>query len=148
NLLGLLPYGATPTGNISVTASLAGVAFLMIQGAGIREHGLVGFFKNLVPHGVPKWLLPVMLPVEFLGMLTKPFALCVRLLANMTGGHVAILSLIGLVFILKGVWVGAVLSVPFSLFIECIEILVAFLQAYIFTMLTALFIGMSAHPQH
>jgi F-type H+-transporting ATPase subunit a len=148
NLLGLLPYGATPTGNISVTAGLAGVAFLMIQGAGIREHGLVGHFKNLVPHGIPMALLPIMVLVEFIGMFVKPFALCVRLFANMTGGHVVILSLISLVFILKRAWVGAVLSVPFSLFIESIEILVAFLQAYIFTMLTSLFIGMSAHPQH
>src|SRR6266581_3797761 len=92
NLLGLVPYGATPTGNIGVTAGLAGVAFLVIQAAGIREHGLVGHFKNLVPHGIPWPLVPIMVIVEFIGMLTKPFALCVRLFANMTGGHVVILS--------------------------------------------------------
>jgi F-type H+-transporting ATPase subunit a len=148
NLLGLIPYMATPTGNIGVTAGLAGMAFLMIQVAGMREHGVVGHWKNLVPHGMPVWLLPIMIPVEILGMFTKPFALCVRLFANMTAGHVAILSLISLVFILKAAWVGAVLSVPFSLFISGIELLVAFLQAYIFTMLTSLFIGMSVHPQH
>jgi len=148
NLLGLVPYGATPTGNIGVTAGLAGVAFLMIQAAGIREHGLVGHFKNLVPHGIPWPLVPIMVIVEFVGMLTKPFALCVRLFANMTGGHVVILSLIMLIFILKTAWVGVVLTVPFALFISGIEILVAFLQAYIFTMLTSLFIGMSVHPQH
>lgn len=148
NLLGLVPYAATATGNISVTAGLAGVAFLMVQAAGIREHGFAGHFKNLVPHGIPQWILPIMLPVEILGMLTKPFALCVRLFANMTGGHIVITALIALVFILKRAWVGAVLSVPFSLFIDGIEMLVAFLQAYIFTMLTSLFIGMSVHPQH
>ncbi|MFQ5878284.1 MAG: F0F1 ATP synthase subunit A [Acidobacteriota bacterium] len=148
NLLGLIPYGATATGNIGVTAGLAGVAFLVIQAAGVREYGLVGHFKNLVPHGMPVWLLPIMIPVEFLGMFAKPFALCVRLFANMTGGHVVILSLISLVFILERAWVGAALSVPFALFISGIELLVAFLQAYIFTMLTALFIGMSVHPQH
>ncbi|HEU4400759.1 MAG TPA: F0F1 ATP synthase subunit A [Candidatus Polarisedimenticolia bacterium] len=148
NLLGLIPYGATATGNIGVTAGLAGMAFLMIQAAGIREHGFGGHFKNLVPHGMPIWLLPIMIPVEFLGMFTKPFALCVRLFANMTAGHVVILSLISLVFILQKAWVGVVLSVPFSLFINGIELLVAFLQAYIFTMLTSLFIGMSVHPQH
>jgi F-type H+-transporting ATPase subunit a len=148
NLLGLIPYAATATGNIGVTAGLAGMAFMMIQWAGIREFGLAGHFKNLVPHGMPAWLLPIMIPVEFLGMFTKPFALCVRLFANMTAGHVVILALISLVFILKHAWVGAVLSVPFSLFINGIEILVAFLQAYIFTMLTSLFIGMSVHPQH
>jgi F-type H+-transporting ATPase subunit a len=148
NLLGLVPYGATPTGNIGVTAGLAGLAFLMIQLGGVRQNGLVGHFRNMVPHGMPVWLLPIMIPVEFVGLFTKPFALCVRLFANMTAGHVAILSLFSLVFILKKVWVGAVLSVPFALFISGIEILVAFLQAYIFTMLTSLFIGMSVHPQH
>ncbi len=148
NLLGLIPYGATATGNIGVTAGLAGMAFVMIQLAGIREYGVAGHFKNLVPHGMPVWLLPIMIPVELLGMFTKPFALCVRLFANMTAGHVIILSLISLVFILKRAWVGLVLSVPFALFINGIELLVAFLQAYIFTMLTSLFIGMAAHPQH
>ena len=148
NLLGLIPYMATATGNIGVTAGLAGMAFIMIQVAGMREYGVVGHFRNLVPHGLPAWLLPIMIPVEILGMFTKPFALCVRLFANMTAGHVVILSLISLVFILQRAWVGAVLTVPFALFINGIEILVAFLQAYIFTMLTSLFIGMSVHPQH
>jgi len=148
NGLGLLPYGATATSNISVTAGLAGMAFLMIQWSGVREYGLYGHFRNLVPHGMPIWLLPIMIPVEIVGMFTKPFALCIRLFANMTAGHVAILSLFSLVFILKMVWVGAVLSVPLALFISGIEILVVFLQAYIFTMLTSLFIGMSVHPQH
>ena len=148
NLLGLIPYMATATGNIGVTAGLAGMAFIMIQVAGMREYGVVGHFRNLVPHGLPAWLLPIMIPVEILGMFTKPFALCVRLFANMTAGHVVILSLISLVYILKTAWVGVFLSVPFALFINGIEILVAFLQAYIFTMLTSLFIGMSVHPQH
>jgi F-type H+-transporting ATPase subunit a len=148
NLIGLVPWGATATANIGVTAALAGMAFVMIQVSGIREYGVIGHFKNLIPHGLPAWLLPIMIPVEILGMFTKPFALCVRLFANMTAGHVVILSLISMVFILKAAWVGAVLSVPFSLFISGIELLVAFLQAYIFTMLTSLFIGMSVHPQH
>ena len=146
NLLGVLPYMATATGNISVTAGLAGISFFMIQLAGIREYGLVKHFRNLVPHGMPLWLLPIMIPVEILGMFTKPFALCVRLFANMTAGHVVILSLFSLVFILKSALVGVVLSVPFALFINGIELLVIFLQAYIFTMLTSLFIGMSVHP--
>ncbi len=148
NLLGLFPYMATATGNIAVTATLAGMAFIMIQVAGMREHGVVGHFRNLVPHGLPAWLMPIMIPVEILGMFTKPFALCVRLWANMTAGHVVIMALISLVFILKQAWVGAVLTVPFALFINGIELLVAFLQAYIFTMLTSLFIGMTVHPQH
>ncbi len=148
NLLGMFPYAATATGNIGVTAGLATMAFIMVQMAGIREHGFAGHFKNLVPHGVPVWLLPIMIPVEFLGLITKPFALCVRLFANMIAGHVVILALISLVFILKQAWVGFVLSVPFALFISSIELLVIFLQAYIFTMLASLFIGMSVHPSH
>lgn len=147
NFIGLIPGMSTPTSNISVTAALALIAFLMIQFAGIREQGVVQHFKNLIPPGLPKWLLPIMIPVEFLGMFTKPFALCVRLFANMTAGHVAILSLIFLIFILKTIF-AAVLSVPFALFVYVLEILVAFIQAFIFTMLAALFIGMSAHPAH
>lgn len=148
NLLGLVPLAATATGNIGVTAGLAGMAFLMIQAAGVREYGLVGHIKNLVPPGMPVWLLPIMIPVEFLGMLTKPFALCVRLFANMMAGHVVIASLLSLIFILRSVWIGVFLSLPFALFISGLELLVAFIQAYVFTMLTSLFIGMSVHPQH
>jgi F-type H+-transporting ATPase subunit a len=147
NLLGLVPWGATATGNIGVTASLAGIAFVMIQWGGIREHGVLAHCKNLVPPGLPALLLPVMIPVEILGMFAKPFALCIRLFANMVGGHVIILSLFCLIFIMKTAWVATV-SVPFALFIYLLEIFVAFLQAYIFTMLTSLFIGMTAHPQH
>lgn len=148
NYLGLVPYAATATSNISVTAGLALLALLMTQWAGIRQYGIAGHAKNLIPPGLPAWLLPIMIPVELLGVLTKPFALCVRLFANMTAGHVIILSLFSSIFILKSVLFGVFISVPFALFINGIELLVAFLQAYIFTMLTALFIGMSAHPAH
>jgi len=145
NLLGLVPYGSTATGNISVTAGLAIMAFAMIQTAGVREYGLVKHLRHLVPQGVPLWLAPIMILVEIFGMLAKPFALCIRLFANMTGGHVVILSLIGLIFIMKSLFVAPV-SVGFALFINLLELLVAFIQAYIFTMLTSLFIGMSVHP--
>jgi F-type H+-transporting ATPase subunit a len=145
NLLGMVPFGATATGNISVTAGLAIMAFLMVQFSGVRQYGLVSHFKNLVPHGVPAWLIPIMIPVEIIGMLAKPFALCIRLFANMMGGHVVILSLLGLIFII-GSWFVIPISVGFALFINLLELLVAFIQAYIFTMLTSLFIGMSVHP--
>ncbi len=147
NLLGLVPGFTTATSTIGVTAGLAGIAFVMIQVAGIREYGIVGHLKNLLPPGMPAWLLPIMLPVEIMGVFTKPFALCIRLFANMTAGHVVILSLISLIFILKTALMAAV-SVPFALFINLLEILVAFIQAYIFTMLTSLFIGMAVHPAH
>lgn len=147
NLLGLVPGMGTPTSAISVTSALALVSFGVTQFAGMREYGVGGHFKNLLPHGLPAWILPIMIPVEILGMFTKPFALAIRLFANMTAGHVVILSLISIIFIMKNVaWAG--MSVPFALFIYVLEILVAFLQAYIFTMLTSLFIGMSVHPAH
>ena len=154
NLLGLVPGMATATGNVSVTAALALVAFLMIQQGGIREHGIIGHFKNFAPPGIPVWLVPLMVFVEFLGMLIKPFALCIRLFANMMAGHVVILSFISLIFILNDFWglMGGLVTAPFAvllaLFVHLLEIFIACLQAYIFTMLTATFIGMSIHPAH
>jgi F-type H+-transporting ATPase subunit a len=148
NYLGMLPYMSSAASNINVTGALALAAFVMIQAAGIREHGVVHHFKNMIPSGVPAWLLPIMIPVEIMSMIVKPVALCLRLFANMTAGHLIIVAFITMVFILKSILVGVFLSVPFALFINLIELLVAFLQAYIFTMLTSLFIGMSAHPAH
>ena len=147
NLLGLIPFAATATGNVSVTAALATMSLIMIQVGGIREHGLKHHIQNFIPHGLPVWLLPIMIPVEIMGQFTKPFALCIRLFANMTAGHIVILSFLSMIFILKSLFVSPV-SVFFALFISLLELFVAFLQAYIFTMLTSLFIGMSIHPQH
>lgn len=147
NLLGLIPFCATATGNVSVTAALAVMSLIMIQVGGIKEHGVKHHFQNLIPHGIPTWLLPIMLPVEIMGQFTKPFALCIRLFANMTAGHIVILSFISMIFILKSIFIAPI-SVFFALFISLLELFVAFLQAYIFTMLTSLFIGMSIHPQH
>ena len=147
NLLGLVPLGSTATGNINVTAGLAILSFLMIQLEGIREHGFFKHWKNLVPHGLPVFVLPVMIVVEVLGMFVKPFALCMRLFANMTAGHVAILAFLGMIFIFQSAW-ASFAAVPLAIGIMLLEIFVAFLQAYIFTMLTSLFIGFSLHPSH
>jgi F-type H+-transporting ATPase subunit a len=144
-MVGLLPFTSTAVGNISVTATLASLTFLVTQYAGVREQGFFGYFGHLVPAGVPLWLYPVMIPVELLGLFTKPFALCVRLFANMIAGHIVIYFLIGLIFILGSVLVAPV-SVAFAVGIYLLEIFVALVQAYIFTMLSALFIGMAAHP--
>lgn len=146
NLLGLVPGMATATGNISVTAGLALIAFVMIQVGGIREYGLIRHIKNLVPSGLPIALIPLMFFLEFLSAFIRPFALCIRLFANMMAGHVVILAFVSLIFILG--WIAAPVSVFFALFVHFLELLVAFLQAYIFTILTATFIGMSVHPAH
>ena len=147
NLLGLVPYSATATGNISVTAALALFSFLVMLGAGIANNGLFGYFKSLIPSGVPPWLLVILVPVELISLFVKPFALCVRLFANMVGGHVAILVFLGLIVILQSEWV-ALASVPFSAAIYLLEIFVSFVQAFVFTLLSTVFIGMAAHPDH
>jgi F-type H+-transporting ATPase subunit a len=146
NLLGLIPYGATATGNIAVTATLAVCTFILTQTVAIQSQGIVGFLKHLTA-GVHPLLWPIMIPVEIVGLFTKPFALAVRLFANMTAGHVVILSLIGLIFVLKTFFVAPI-SVAFALFIYVLELFVGFLQAYIFTLLSALFIGMGLHHAH
>ena len=142
-----MPYSATITSNIAVTAALAGLSFIMTQLGGIRNYGFFGYFKAMVPHGMPTVILPLIIVVEILGLFTKPFALCIRLFANMIAGHVVILSLIGLIFIMGSIFVAPV-SIVFALFIYLLELLVALIQAYIFTMLSSLFIGMAAHQEH
>lgn len=147
NFLGLIPFSATFTSNISVTATMAIFTFLVIQVGGIKSNGLFGYFKGLIPHGVPVFLLPIMAVVELLGLLAKPFALAIRLFANMTAGHIVIYALISLIFVMQSVgWAG--LAIPMALFIYGLEVLVALLQAYIFTMLSSLFIGMAVHQDH
>jgi F-type H+-transporting ATPase subunit a len=140
NLIGLVPFGATATGNVMVTAGLAVIAFFMIQVSAIKAQGFSHYLAHLTG-GVHWTLWPIMIPIEILGLFTKPFALCIRLFANMTGGHIVILSLIGLIFIFRTIWMAPV-SVLFSLGIYLLELFVSFLQAYVFTMLTSLFMGL------
>jgi F-type H+-transporting ATPase subunit a len=145
NLMGLIPFfpfGANVTGNIAVTMVLAVFTFLITTFSGNR-----GYWQHIFnTPGVPVWLAPLMIPVEVIGMFTKPFALMVRLFANITAGHIIVLSLLSMIFIFKSVFMS-VPSLVMVLFMDCIEILVAFLQAYIFTLLSALFIGL-AMPEH
>ena len=139
NLTGLVPYGSTATSNLMVTAGLATVAFIMIQYSAIRAQGMKHYLAHLT--GGVHWILwPIMIPIEILGLFTKPFALCMRLFANMTGGHIVILSLIGLIFVFQS-FIMAPVPVLFIVGIYLLELFVAFLQAYIFTMLTSLFMG-------
>ena len=147
NILGLLPWGATATGNIAVTAALALMAFITIEVAGMRTLGLKGYLNTIfyLPPGLPGPLQPIMLvimtPVEIIGKLSKPFALAVRLFANMTAGHVLVLALIGLTFLFQSYLVGAAASV-LATGIMLLELFVAFLQAFVFTLLTSVFIGL------
>jgi F-type H+-transporting ATPase subunit a len=150
NLLGLLPWGASATGNISVTAALAVMSFVVIEISGMRALGARGYFSTIVyiPHGLPRWMVPfmavIMTPVEILGKLAKPFALAIRLFANMTAGHVVLLAIIGLIF-LFGSYAIAVGPVLMAVALIFLELFVAFLQAYIFALLTSVFIGLIRH---
>src|SRR2546425_598670 len=140
-IAGKFPGISTATGNLGVTVVLALFTFVVTQIAGMRAQGVLGYWAHLVPAGVPKWLFPIMVPVEVLGLFTKPFALTVRLFANMVAGHIVIFFLIALTVIIAP-WVAPV-SVAFALGIYLLEIFVALVQAYIFTMLSAVFIGMT-----
>lgn len=144
NMLGLVPYGATATGSISVTFILAIATFLVTQLAGMRAQGAVGYWTHLVPSGVPAWLYPVLFVIEFVGLFTKPFALMVRLFANMVAGHVVLFFLIGLIFLFQTLAVAPV-AIGLSFAIFFLEVFVAAVQAYIFTLLSAVFIGLASH---
>jgi len=152
NLLGLLPWGATATSNISVTAALAVMAFIVIEVTGMRTLGFKGYMKTIfyLPPGLPGGvggallkvlLLVVMTPIELIGKLAKPFALAVRLFANMTSGHVLVLALLGLTFLFQSYLVGVGASL-LATGVMMLEVFVAFLQAFVFTLLTAVFIGL------
>lgn len=147
NLMGLIPFpppfGANVTGNIAVTMTLALFTFFIIQFNGSKT-----YWKHLyATPGVPFWLVPIMFPVEIIGMLAKPFALMVRLFANITAGHIIVMSLISIIFIFRSVAIAPV-SVIFVIFMDCLELLVAFLQAYVFTLLSALFISLAVKEEH
>jgi len=146
--------GVTATGNFNVTAALATITFFSIIIAGSRAHGFVKHWKNMVPHGLPLPVTLFLIPIEIMGMLVRPFALTMRLAANMTGGHIAILAILSFVFIFNqqfgaaaGMGVG-VFSLALAALISALEIIVVLVQAYVFTLLSAVFIGMAIHAHH
>ncbi len=145
NVLGLIPYGATATGNIAVTGTLALISFVVVEIAGMRTLG-AGYIKTIVywPHDMPflmkAGLTLILTPVEIIGKFTKPFALAIRLFANMTAGHVIVLAFIGMIFTF-GSWFVAPLPFIMAVAIMLLEVLVSFIQAFIFTLLTSVFIG-------
>jgi F-type H+-transporting ATPase subunit a len=153
NLLGLVPGAATATASVFVTAGLALFTLLMMVFGGMIAQGPVQYWKTLVPH-VPIAIWPIMFVVELVGIFVKPFALMIRLFANMTGGHMVVLSFMGLLFLMANLagpaasYATSPLLVGFAVFIMIIESFVALLQAYVFTMLSVMFIQASIHPEH
>ena len=144
NLLGLMPWGVTSTGNVNVTAGLALCTLGLMIGMGVKENGVGGFLSQFAPPGVPMWLMPILIPIEIVSFFVRPFALTIRLFANMLAGHAVYFVLLGL--ILSLVFVLPALAVAVGVFM--LEIIVALIQAYIFIMLTAVFTGMTMHPAH
>jgi F-type H+-transporting ATPase subunit a len=149
----VLHGGTTATGNFNVTAALATISFFAIIVAGSKAHGFVKHWTNLMPNQ-PLYIAIPLIPIEIMGMLVRPFALTMRLAANMTGGHIAILAILSFVFIFAkmsaglGVAIGLGLSLPLAVGISALEIIVVLVQAYVFTLLTAVFIGMAIHAHH
>ena len=174
NLLGLIPFfefikiggggGSTATGNFGVTLGLATITFFAIIVAGIKKHGFIGHWKNMIPSNVPAPVLIILIPIEIIGMFVKPFALIMRLGANMTAGHIGMVAIFALPIILSGgvdVAMGKTASLSYSIgffagliavllntAIYCLEIIVCLVQAYVFTLLSCVFIGMAIHADH
>ena len=152
NLLGLVPYGSTATGNISVTATLAIVTFIVIELAGIKAQGkayinTIVFWPHDMSLGMKLFISPILTPIELIGKLTKPFALAIRLFANMVSGHVVLLALISLIFTF-GSWFLVPAPILIAIAISLLELFVAFLQAFIFTLLSSVFIGLIREGAH
>jgi len=152
----VLHGGTTATANFNVTAGLATITFGAIIVAGSRAHGFITHWKNLVPPGLAWPIYILLIPIEIMGMFVRPFALTMRLAANMTGGHIAILAMLSFVFLfaelagqaIAGIGVGLLFSVPLAVAIYALEIIVVLVQAYVFALLSAVFIGMAIHAHH
>ena len=150
NLAGMIPQMKTATSNISVTAALALCSGALIVGSGLKYNGWWGFLKGFVPSGTPWWLIPLIFPLEVFSLIIKVCVLAIRLFANMLSGHIVLICLLLLVFIVgetsKSAGVAALVpAMILEIFMTCLELLVAFLQAYVFTLLTAIFAGSVIH---
>ena len=151
-----LQGGTTATANFNVTVGLALVTFFAIIIAGSKAHGFINHWKNIVPGGMPWPIYILLVPIELLSMFVKPFTLTMRLAANMTGGHIGILAVLSLVFLftemmknaMLGIGVGLAVSVPLAVAITALELIVVLVQAYVFTLLSAIFIGMVINVRH
>ena len=170
NLLGLIPFfefikisgggGSTATGNFGVTLGLATITFFAIIIAGVKKYGFIGHWKNMVPSGVPAPVLIILIPIEIIGMFVKPFALIMRLGANMTAGHIGMLAIFGLPYLIgtqaipsEGLlpqpsWGFALIAIMLNVGVFFLEIIVSLVQAYVFTLLSSVFIGMAIHAEH
>ncbi|MCZ6666885.1 MAG: F0F1 ATP synthase subunit A [Gammaproteobacteria bacterium] len=148
NLLGMVPGGYAATSNLNVTGTLSLITLALMILSGMVVMGPIGYFKHMVPAGTPIVIVPLLVVIEVISTFVKPIALTIRLGANMTAGHIVILVMMSFVFIFQNVFVGMFVSVPMAVAVSLLELIVAFIQAYVFTLLTAIFIGMMVHSAH
>jgi len=147
NLLGLIPGSSTATSNINVTGTLALMVFFCVQGIGIKKHGFFTYVKSWVPGGVPIFIAIPMFPLEFIGQLAKPFSLAIRLFANMFAGHAVLLVFLNLILMSKAYFVW-IFPLSGSLLVTVLEVGFSAIQAFIFTILSSMYIGEAIHPSH
>jgi F-type H+-transporting ATPase subunit a len=151
NLLGMLPWLGSPTGALGTNVALALCTFILVHGTGIKENGLADYAKSFVPHGVPTWVLPILVPIELMSHLLRPCILAFRLFVNMLAGHTVLYVFLTFTQGVKADLMGGVItvgSVGAVVILSFLEFLVAFIQAYVFTFLSSLYIGGAIHPHH
>jgi len=151
NVIGLIPYAFAVTSQIIVTASLAGLVFVMVIVHGVLRHG-VRFFDMFIPRGVPLYILPMIVCIEIISFLSRPLSHSVRLFANILGGHITLKVFAGFITMLGGIgfigWIGAIIPFCLVVALTALEVLVAFLQAYVFAVLTCIYLNDAIHPRH
>jgi F-type H+-transporting ATPase subunit a len=147
NMIGLIPGTYTPTLNPLVPVTLALIVFVIVQITNIRKHGIKGLVRTLAPAAVPSWMYVIVVPIEVISMIAKPFSLFVRLMANMLAGHTIIIVLYGLILYFESYYL-AIPIVPFALIMNLFELFVSAIQAYIFAVLSAMYIGEAVKPKH
>lgn len=147
NMIGLIPGAYTPTANPIVPLTLAVIVFLTVQITNLVKNGFRGYLKTFAPPAVPKWMLIIVAPIEMVSAIAKPFSLFIRLMANMLAGHTIIFVILGLIIYFKNYFV-AIAAVPFAVVMTLLEIFVSAIQAYIFAILSALYIGDAVNPRH
>jgi len=147
NMVGLIPGAYTPTSNPIVPLTLAVLIFLIVQITNFAKNGFKGYLKTYAPSAVPKWMLVIVVPIEVISTIAKPFSLFIRLMANMLAGHTIIFVLLGLITYFKNYFI-AIAAVPFAVVMMLLEIFVSAIQAYIFAILSALYIGDVVNPRH
>jgi len=147
NMIGLIPGAYTPTANPMVPVTLAIIVFIIVQITNIKMHGIKGIIRTLAPAVVPSWMYVVIVPIEAISMIAKPFSLFIRLMANMLAGHTIIYVLFGLILYFES-YLIAIPVVPFAVIMTLFEIFVSAIQAYIFAVLSAMYIGEAAKSKH